>query len=375
MKYEERSVSIFVEESIQNWGENRHEAALLETLNLKDVVPANKLTCWDDVMDGQPCKPPYNEYVHFSGSRKPFLHSHPNNLSEETAHNSALHFWFYTLSKLNTELNMGIDFRTWKPREAPLLGLSIPSSDNMTPASLNGATYSEPENVTSPYTHDLNSEHRFAYAYVIGGVQPENPSYRNYFNDIMISTYNQREEGSKADVVIFVQMAYGSQYDSITSEDSRLLGAMNISVKYIPKSEDESFYRIMLDKFRVLGLTEYSRVIFMDGDVMAMGNLDYLFELSVKGVLKENVVFAGTTEPANGGFFLVTPKNDSTKRIRTIIASKEERGSKLPYPHWDNAIGWGHELEDGEYIQLLNERKKLTGEEAWNFYGSFAVSA
>jgi len=41
---------------------------------------------------------------------------------------------------------------------------------------------------------------------------------------------------------------------------------MNIKVEYIPKAEDESFYRIMLDKYLTLGLVQYKRVLFLDGD-------------------------------------------------------------------------------------------------------------
>jgi hypothetical protein len=347
---------------------------MTETLNLKDVIPSSDLVCWEEAMDGQPCRSPYNQYIHFSGTRKPWLQEPPADLSLKTSMTSPLHFWFYTLSKVNEKLGIGLDMKHWTPSKIPPLGLSSPSAENTTIAVWNGTTYQETSNVASLQSHHPQVEHKFAYAYVIGGVLPEDPSYRNYFNDIMISTYNQREEGSKADVVVFVQMAYKSKHDILPEEDLRLLNSMNITIHYIPKAEDENFYRIMLDKFRVLGLTEYSRVIFMDGDVMALGNLDYLFELSMKGILKENVVFAGRSEPANGGFFMVAPKEGATDHIRRIISEKEERVALLPYPHWDNAKGWGHELEEGDYVQLVEEKKILRGADAWSFYGSFAVS-
>jgi alpha-N-acetylglucosamine transferase len=56
----------------------------------------------------------------------------------------------------------------------------------------------------------------------------------------------------------------------------------------------------MLDKFLLLYFIEYDRVLFMDGDVMARGSLDYLYHLSMNRTLPENVVVAGITEPANG---------------------------------------------------------------------------
>jgi len=107
---------------------------------------------------------------------------------------------------------------------------------------------------------------KYAYAYLIGGCKPEAPSYRYYFYDILINTHLQRLEGSTADVVVFVQMKFDSAHDRITEEDQHLFNAMNITVEYIPKAKDESFYRLMHDKFLILRMTQYKRVMFLDGD-------------------------------------------------------------------------------------------------------------
>jgi hypothetical protein len=222
----------------------------------------------------------------------------------------------------------------------------------------------------SPYSiYKKNTTHapQFAYAYVISGCNEEAP-HRNYLYDIAISTYLQREAGSTADVVVFIQMAYQSKLDELVEQDQHLLDAMNIHVNYIPKTADESFYRTMLDKFLILGLVQYKRVLFMDGDVMARGSLDYLFDLSVRGVLKRNIVTAGKTEPANGGFFMVAPSDNASDRIMAIIRDKEERGKKLPYPHWDEDLGWGHKFEEGDFARLNSGRQF----DKWSFYGAFA---
>jgi hypothetical protein len=163
-------------------------------------------------------------------------------------------------------------------------------------------------------------------------------------------------------------LGYKSALLELVEQDQLLLNAMNIYVQYIPKAADESFYRTMLDKFLILGLTQYDRVLFMDGDVLARGNLDYLFDLSAKGILKRNVVTAGKTEPANGGFFMVSPSADASERIMAIIRDKEERGSKLPYPHWDEDVGWGHKFGDGDFARINSGRKHFK----WDFYGAFA---
>jgi hypothetical protein len=222
----------------------------------------------------------------------------------------------------------------------------------------------------SPYTtYHKNQTHapKFAYAYVISGCN-EDAAHRNYLYDISISTYVQREAGSTADVIVFIQMAFKSDLESLPDQDHLLMEAMDIHIRYIPKAEDESFYRTMIDKFLILGLTQYDRVLFMDGDVMARGNLDYLFDLSMKGVLKKNIVTAGNIEPANGGFFMLAPSEGARDRIMAIILDKERRGATLPYPHWDEEIGWGHRFGDNDYAEFVDGERK----DKWDFYGAFA---
>lgn len=364
VRYVKNDFSTILSTTVRNW--NSETSSELKLADLLPHAPQNEqpLSCWKGTHGSNSCVPPHSSLAHFPGSSKPWLHAPPQDhvdLSE-----SPLAFWFHKLGLLNKRLSLDIDIEHWDTSnsQVPLLGLSGETE-------MAGTVYHEPETkIESPYSHhNTTTAHRFAYAYVIGGCKPEDPSYRNYLNDIMVSTYAQREEGSTADVVVFIQMAFESEYDALTDEDMRLMDAMEIRILYIPKSKDESFYRIMLDKFRVLSLVEYDRVIFMDGDVMTRGSLDYLFDLSMRGVLKENLVFAGVTEPANGGFFMVAPKEGSTDRIHDIISEKETRGAKLPYPHWDVSVGWGHVIEAGDRWQFINKRKNQT---TWEFYGAFA---
>jgi hypothetical protein len=85
----------------------------------------------------------------------------------------------------------------------------------------------------------------YAYAFVLGGCNPDEdfPAYRSFIYNILVSTRVLREAGSQADVVAFFQISYKSTYDRLPSEDVRLLEAMNVRIKYIPKSPQESFYR------------------------------------------------------------------------------------------------------------------------------------
>jgi len=98
----------------------------------------------------------------------------------------------------------------------------------------------------------------------------------------------------------------------------------------------------MMEKFRILKLTDYSRVMYLDYDVMPTCNLDYLFELSdplpestSPFQLKENVILSYQSEPSSGGLFILKPNSTDYEHIQRIIHEKETRSLELPYPHWD----------------------------------------
>ena len=85
-----------------------------------------------------------------------------------------------------------------------------------------------------------------------------------------------------------------SKYTALPPEDEAILTKSGVIVKYIPKPITDNFHTAMMDKFRILELTEYERVLYLDADVMPLNNLDYIFEASVgpNAILEENVVLA-----------------------------------------------------------------------------------
>jgi hypothetical protein len=209
----------------------------------------------------------------------------------------------------------------------------------------------------------------YAYAFVIGGCNPAKPAYRNYIYNIIVATRILRSEGSKADVFVFFQMSYDSPSETLPEEDVRVLEAMNIKFRYIPKSKIENFFKTMLDKFRILGLTQYRRVLFMDGDVMPTRNLDYLFELSdgPDAILKPNFVITGSQEPANGGFFMLAPGEGELEEMNEIIHQREIKAQSLPYPYFDEVAGWGHEILPPDKWNRLSSSGTN-----WTFWAAFA---
>jgi hypothetical protein len=208
-----------------------------------------------------------------------------------------------------------------------------------------------------------SSTSNYAYAFVICGVWPEQPSYRGYLFNILVSTKILRQEGSTADVVVLVQMDYragagGDEAASLPLVDLKWLERMGIHVQYIPPSNKQNFYNCMLEKFRILTLLSYKRVLFLDGDIMPLTNLDYLFHFSEENndsndapKLMQNLVVAGhQSDPATGGFFMLTPKKGDFEELLNIVHRRESRakrqqqsvGYKSQEIQFNEMEGWGH---------------------------------
>jgi hypothetical protein len=120
-KYVKKSVSIVHSgNKVGNWGAGPNGTVeLQETLEnpfqqfskprIRVHVQCRKFMC---------------EFVHFSGKVKPWLATPPADISDATKNLNTVHLWFYELSKLNEELNMGLNFSNWKLKGArPPLGM------------------------------------------------------------------------------------------------------------------------------------------------------------------------------------------------------------------------------------------------------------
>lgn len=201
---------------------------------------------------------------------------------------------------------------------------------------------------------------RWAYVFLLADVDPERPFYRGLLYNIMVSTYVLKHDPTttsktKADIVVLVQMTSSSKTSALPEES--FLQRMNVKVRYLPSDNNPSFYSLVLAKFEVLQLTEYSKALFLDSDVLPFCNLDYLLQLSEEGVLQETVLHAMYEDPVNAGLFVVTPKKQYYDEVQAVI----QRHGIPSKENWDTSIGWGNESVD----YRLWDMKQGSG---WSFY-------
>ena len=234
-------------------------------------------------------------------------------------------------------------------------------------------------------TNNTTTKTRFAYAVVVGGCDPDKPSYRGFFYNTLVAASILRQLGStSADIILVVQMSYHSAHEALPPTEQAALQALGVQVRYIPKSPWESFYNTVLHKFQILSWTEYDRVLLMDADVMPLANLDYLMELSLSNsssnevLLRENVVVAGLHEPANGGFFILQPGEGRWEELQEIVRQQEQNHSNNPnQPNnntnssnysWDPVQGWGHAMVPPHDVW----KSRQDSGHLWDFHFAFS---
>lgn len=201
---------------------------------------------------------------------------------------------------------------------------------------------------------------RFAYAYMISGCTET--SCIGYVLNLVASAHVLHESNSTADIVLRVRMAANSPLEHLPPEQERWLNKSGVLLDYIPKVRKDNFGVATLEKFRVLEMIEYDRVLFLDSDIMPLCNMDYMFEESFRedGLLSEFVMLSGGVAPVTAACFLVTPQKGEFERVVDIV--HRHRNKSLTF---DPKIGWGHEIAQDDPWQAWY--KKGTN---WTFWAA-----
>lgn len=217
----------------------------------------------------------------------------------------------------------------------------------------------------------------YAYTFLIGGANPKDfGSYRGYIYNILVANKILRHQGSTADVVLWCQISSKSNATTLPRRHEAWLSSAGIQLRYLPQTKTESFIDIIMEKFRILSMTEYRRVLFLDSDLLPMGNLDYFFTLSdpqaprtpeywhdgladTRGQpplkLKENIILAGLNVPMCAGFFMVNPRPGDYERALELIHRKFLEGYQRDLENEDTDVlidpvnGWGHRITRPDY--------------------------
>ena len=375
--YEKKSVSIVFGKTMQNWKKGANGAVtLVEEI---DHPFEDQSRVIGFLKPYKACRQVLCQVQTFPGKSQPWRTFPTKQQLEPIVKPSkdVLRLWWSTLRGLDETLNLELRGSDWRPLLSPAVdrGFDFHSLHQSAHSVLN-------HSVVYP-SRVYNTQSPYACTFVIGGCDPRTNGYKGYIYNILVAARLLQELGSTADVVAIFQMKNDLEAEELPYEDVRLLTALKVQIYYIPKSTTECFYDTVLNKFRVLALTQYRRVILMDGDVIPVRNLDWLFQLSDPEyqnqtrsndtTLYENVIVSGRQEPANGGFFMLAPEKGDYQRLQDILKIRVERAEKIRNQSdkfvFDEVNGWGHAIKSPDRWTTRNPELFGTN---WTFHFAYS---
>lgn len=185
-------------------------------------------------------------------------------------------------------------------------------------------------NQTSEKISQLDSfqNSNFAYVTLISGID-ESMAYRGFLYNALIMKLALHKLGSKADFIAMI--GYSSNVTDRFETDIDLLRQHRIIIYTLPRlltsQHGLSFAEMALLKITPYSFTQYSRVQFLDGDVMPTLNMDCFFQLD------KNSFTVGAVSPLNSGWYLAIPDLETYEYMRRKAIWRLGRD-------WDIINGW-----------------------------------
>jgi hypothetical protein len=195
-------------------------------------------------------------------------------------------------------------------------------------------------NVSGPLSKTYG---KFAYAYIIAGCTLE--SCNGYVLNAIVASQALQRYNSTADVVLWVRMVAHLNDTTLPAEIENWLHKAGVKLKYLPKVQYDNFGTATMEKFRVLEMTEYDRVYFLDSDRFPLCNTDYHLDLSYHGYFQEYVAVAGSAAPITASAFIVTPKKGMFGKVMDIVHRHRNKTENATI--FDPIDGWGHRIMPG----------------------------
>jgi hypothetical protein len=183
--------------------------------------------------------------------------------------------------------------------------------------------------VTSIKNPALKAQHTSsAYFTLLAGIDPHTSkavksphSYLGYLLHLATVRYMLDYVGSTMDFVILVKlektMAHPNRTSLLRSQEA-FFSKLNMKIEYLPQGGEEDFEHYMMEKFNIFRYHEYNHILFLDADVLPLCNLDVYFDMSDQGILAPNFVIAYKHEPAQGGFFLISPEPGDWEKYQAV---------------------------------------------------------
>mgnify|MGYP005855101837 CR=1 FL=1 len=187
----------------------------------------------------------------------------------------------------------------------------------------------------------------------------------------VVEVYSEAQNVIRPDIIMMIRMA-GNKEDNLNGtittttkvqrrvhpDQERWMKKAGVRLAYLPSLKRDNFATSTLEKIRVLELTEYERVLFMDGDAIPACPLNYFFEKSMNGEIEPYVGVSGAAAPITAAAFMVTPQKGLFQAVMNIYHNRPNRTK------FDAEWGWGWVHDEKDMWQSWWWKNRL-----WTFKG------
>ncbi len=116
--------------------------------------------------------------------------------------------------------------------------------------------------------------------------------YRGFLYNSVVAAHRLRNFGSKADVVVLIQISVETKETSLPEEDEKRRSAHDIRIRYLPKFANrqlEGVYTVQIEKFRILDPT-VTIVGFFSSTVMSRSSAPWTIFLSCQNPMLDQLL-------------------------------------------------------------------------------------
>jgi hypothetical protein len=158
-------------------------------------------------------------------------------------------------------------------------------------------------------------------------------------------------------------MASNDNSTRLSPQHEEWIRKSGVKLSYLDKVRHDTFGVATMEKFRILEMTEYKRVLFLDSDIIPLCNMDYMFEESYRddGILSNFVAISGAVAPATAAIMLFTPTQGEFGRVMDIVHRHRSRPANPT--KFDPDVGWGHPIDEKDEWHSW-----WRSGSTWNFY-------
>jgi hypothetical protein len=217
--------------------------------------------------------------------------------------------------------------------------------------SANEAAASHPIDESQP-----SPTHKHAIAYLMAGC--DESSCLAYLLNLLVAKSILDYYNFTGDVVAMIRL--GPHLTQIPQHS--WLERAGIVIRYLPSLAVDNFALAQLEKFRVMNLTDYDRILYLDSDAIPLCNLDYVFEASYSGIISPFMAMAQSASPATGSIFLVKPRAGEFEKLMQLVRNQTSQRTSF-----DILQGWGHVIHPPDDWVSFSQRGRN-----WTFYGASA---